>query len=88
MKRTSKARRLILVRGNQVADARNFRKPLPAADIPIVAFDYGMKYNILRRLRQHGLPRRFCPRPRPPPTRSNTSPPAFFFPTAPATRRR
>ena len=44
-----------LVRGNKVADARDFRKPLPAADIPIVAFDYGMKYNILRRLRQHGF---------------------------------
>jgi carbamoyl-phosphate synthase small subunit len=28
---------------------------LPAADIPIVAYDYGMKYNILRRLRQHGF---------------------------------
>jgi len=28
---------------------------LPAADIPIVAFDFGMKYNILRRLRQHGF---------------------------------
>jgi len=27
---------------------------LPAADIPIVAYDYGMKYNILRLLRQHG----------------------------------
>jgi carbamoyl-phosphate synthase small subunit len=38
-----------LVRG------RNTRKPLPPADIPIVAFDYGMKYNILRRLRQHGF---------------------------------
>jgi len=25
------------------------------ADIPIVAYDYGMKYNILRRLRQHGF---------------------------------
>ena len=44
-----------LVRGNQAADARDFRKPLPPADIPIVAFDYGMKYNILRRLRQHGF---------------------------------
>ena len=31
------------------------RTPLPAADIPIVAFDFGMKYNILRRLRQHGF---------------------------------
>ncbi len=28
---------------------------LPPADIPIVAYDYGMKYNILRRLRQHGF---------------------------------
>ena len=31
------------------------QKPLPPADIPIVALDYGMKYNILRRLRQHGF---------------------------------
>ena len=31
------------------------REPLPPADIPIVAFDFGMKYNILRRLRQHGF---------------------------------
>ncbi len=30
-------------------------RALPPADIPIVAFDYGMKYNILRRLRQHGF---------------------------------
>ena len=44
-----------LVRGNKTAGARDFRQPLPAADIPIVAFDYGMKYNILRRLRQHGF---------------------------------
>jgi carbamoyl-phosphate synthase small subunit len=37
--------------------AHNFRAvtPLPPADIPIVAFDFGMKYNILRRLRQHGF---------------------------------
>jgi len=28
---------------------------LPAADIPIVAFDFGLKYNILRRLRQYGF---------------------------------
>jgi len=44
-----------LVRGNIHADARNTRKPMPPADIPIVAFDYGMKYNILRRLRQQGF---------------------------------
>jgi carbamoyl-phosphate synthase small subunit len=44
-----------LVRGNASADARLVRDPMPAADIPIVAYDFGMKYNILRRLRQHGF---------------------------------
>jgi carbamoyl-phosphate synthase small subunit len=42
-----------LVQGT--GDSPMGRTPLPAADIPIVAFDYGMKYNILRRLRQHGF---------------------------------
>ena len=37
------------------ANPRQLSKPLPAADIPIVAYDFGMKYNILRRLRQHGF---------------------------------
>ena len=39
------------------AEPANAPQPaaLPPADIPIVAFDYGMKYNILRRLRQHGF---------------------------------
>jgi carbamoyl-phosphate synthase small subunit len=41
--------------GNLSANARNLRAPLPPADIPIVAYDFGMKYNILRRLRQHGF---------------------------------
>jgi carbamoyl-phosphate synthase small subunit len=50
-----------LVRGNKIADAKNYHKPLPAADIPIVAFDYGMKYNILRRLRQHGFATQVLP---------------------------
>jgi carbamoyl-phosphate synthase small subunit len=50
-----------LVRGNETADARKHRKPLPPADIPIVAFDYGMKYNILRRLRQHGFATQVLP---------------------------
>jgi len=44
-----------LVRGNATADARNHCKPLPTADIPIAAFDFGMKYNILRRLRHQGF---------------------------------
>ncbi len=50
-----------LVRGVKGGDARNIRKPLPAADIPIVAFDFGMKYNILRRLRQHGFATQVLP---------------------------
>jgi carbamoyl-phosphate synthase small subunit len=33
----------------------NYSDLLPAADIPIVAFDFGIKYNILRRLRQSGF---------------------------------
>ena len=44
-----------LVQGTPKSDARNVRDPLPAADIPIVAYDFGMKYNILRRLRQQGF---------------------------------
>jgi carbamoyl-phosphate synthase small subunit len=44
-----------LVQGAIETDARMQREALPPADIPIVAYDYGMKYNILRRLRQHGF---------------------------------
>ena len=44
-----------LTSGGESGDPRNLRAPLPPADIPIVAFDYGLKYNILRRLRQHGF---------------------------------
>lgn len=44
-----------VTRGPQKTEARQVRDPLPAADIPIVAFDFGMKYNILRRLRQQGF---------------------------------
>jgi carbamoyl-phosphate synthase small subunit len=44
-----------LAHGSGPAEAREVRDPLPPADIPIVAYDYGMKYNILRRLRQHGF---------------------------------
>ncbi len=47
--------------GNEPANARHLREPLPPADIPIVAFDYGMKYNILRRLRQHGFATQVLP---------------------------
>ena len=44
-----------LVRGLAETDARTVRDPLPPAEIPIVAYDFGMKYNILRRLRQQGF---------------------------------
>jgi carbamoyl-phosphate synthase small subunit len=45
-----------LVQGNMaVPDPRARRSPLRSADIPIVAYDFGMKYNILRRLRQEGF---------------------------------
>jgi carbamoyl-phosphate synthase small subunit len=44
-----------LVRGTAQADPRQVRQPLPPADVPIVAYDFGMKYNICRRLRQHGF---------------------------------
>jgi carbamoyl-phosphate synthase small subunit len=44
-----------LVRGIAQTDARALRDPMPPADLPIVAYDFGMKYNILRRLRQQGF---------------------------------
>jgi carbamoyl-phosphate synthase small subunit len=50
-----------LLSGTTDSDARLVREPLPAADIPIVAYDYGIKYNILRRLRQHGFKVRVLP---------------------------
>jgi carbamoyl-phosphate synthase small subunit len=50
-----------LLNGSGKGDARQIRAPLPPADIPIVALDYGMKYNILRRLRQHGFATRVVP---------------------------
>jgi len=44
-----------LIRANLAVHAREVRDPLGPADIPIVAYDFGMKYNILRRLRQRGF---------------------------------
>jgi carbamoyl-phosphate synthase small subunit len=46
--------RFTLVQGGET-ESKNAHAALPPADIPIVAYDYGMKYNILRRLRQHGF---------------------------------
>ena len=44
-----------LPKGPCEIDGRNQREPMPMADIPIVAYDFGVKYNILRRLRQTGF---------------------------------
>src|SRR5206468_10404021 len=44
-----------LPHGSEDAPKSKRDTSLPPADIPIVAYDYGMKYNILRRLRQHGF---------------------------------
>lgn len=44
-----------LLFGAEDTDPRLCRNPLPPADIPIVAMDYGIKYNILRMLRQSGF---------------------------------
>ncbi len=44
-----------LTQTHLTANPRQIRQLLPPADIPIVAYDFGMKYNILRRLRQKGF---------------------------------
>jgi carbamoyl-phosphate synthase small subunit len=44
-----------VVRGAEKDSPRTAHVPLPPAEVPIVAYDFGMKYNILRRLRQHGF---------------------------------
>jgi carbamoyl-phosphate synthase small subunit len=50
-----------LTHGSAGTEPRMVREPLPSADVPIVAFDFGMKYNILRRLRQHGFATQVVP---------------------------
>ncbi|MGC8744025.1 MAG: glutamine-hydrolyzing carbamoyl-phosphate synthase small subunit [Verrucomicrobiia bacterium] len=49
------SRNFKLVYGKQQVEPVNVFEPLPPADIPIIAYDFGIKYNILRRLRQHGF---------------------------------
>jgi len=44
-----------LVAGLSKEDPRQVRKALPPAEVPIVAYDFGVKYNILRMLRQSGF---------------------------------
>jgi carbamoyl-phosphate synthase small subunit len=51
----SPAFRLHRGHGALTGNPQDLRLPLPPADIPIVAYDFGIKYNILRRLRQKGF---------------------------------
>ncbi|MEE2947222.1 MAG: glutamine-hydrolyzing carbamoyl-phosphate synthase small subunit [Verrucomicrobiota bacterium] len=44
-----------LPKGPSEIAGRTQRELMPTADIPIVAYDFGIKYNILRRLRQTGF---------------------------------
>ncbi|HVR34421.1 MAG TPA: glutamine-hydrolyzing carbamoyl-phosphate synthase small subunit [Methylomirabilota bacterium] len=53
--------RFKVVRSAVVEEADETPDALPAADLPIVAYDFGMKYNILRRLRQQGFQVRVVP---------------------------
>lgn len=50
-----------LTHSNSSPDPRMVRDPMPPADLPIVAYDFGVKYNILRRLRQQGFRVRVVP---------------------------
>lgn len=60
------SRRWTLIQGKRPAGApaltgEDYFAPLPPIKHRIVAFDYGMKINILRRLRQHGFQVRVLP---------------------------
>jgi carbamoyl-phosphate synthase small subunit len=72
-----------LLSGTADSDARTVREPLPAADIPIVAYDYGMKYNILRRLRQHGFRVRVLPATAPASEALKSKPAGIFLSNGP-----
>ena len=72
-----------LIHGTTKSDARNLREPLPPADIPIVAYDFGMKYNILRRLRQHGFKVRVVPATTPAEEALKSKPAGIFLSNGP-----
>ena len=72
-----------LMHGPAKVEARNLREPLPPADIPIVAYDFGMKYNILRRLRQHGFKVRVLPATTPAEEALKSKPAGIFLSNGP-----
>ena len=76
-----------LVRGGDDSNARNVRDPMPPADIPIVAYDFGMKYNILRRLRQRGFKVQVVPATTPAKEALRYKPAGIFLSNGPGTPR-
>ncbi len=72
-----------LVRGRAGVDPRLVREELPPADLPIVAYDFGMKYNILRRLRQQGFKVRVVPATTPAAEALKTKPEGVFLSNGP-----
>ena len=72
-----------LLQGAAATDPRQTRLPLPPADIPIVAYDFGMKYNILRRLRQHGFQVQVVPATTPASEALNYKPAGIFLSNGP-----
>jgi carbamoyl-phosphate synthase small subunit len=72
-----------LSKGVDPQDPRQVRDSLPPADIPIVAYDFGMKYNILRRLRQHGFKVQVVPAHTPAPEVLKEKPAGIFLSNGP-----
>jgi len=52
---SNRSGRFKLLQGLEEGDPKNHFEGLPPADIPIVAYDFGVKYNILRELRRRGF---------------------------------
>ncbi len=88
-RRNTLSRKWTLIQGKRAPGAppltgEDYLEKLPPIKYRIVAYDYGLKTNILRRLRQHGLQRARANRPRPRPMRrSKATRMASFSPTAP-----
>lgn len=75
--------RFNLVRGQAVAEPRQVRDALPPADLPIVAYDFGIKYNILRSLRQQGFRVQVVPAHTPAATALEYKPAGIFLSNGP-----
>ena len=72
-----------LPKGPGELDGRSQRDLMPAADIPIVAYDFGVKYNILRKLRQTGFAVTVVPADTPPAEALKHNPAGIFLSNGP-----